>query len=182
MIIIFAGHHPAAPGASYNGFAEHDEAVRWIELISAFLDATIVIKGPVGALTMKTNYVNKRKPRIAMDLHFNSAVDGDGNRVGRGSETLYYPRSKDGEHVARFVQEHLCKVCPPDRGVKEGYYRMDPKFGPDWFLARTCCPAIIVEPDFIHRKEEIQQARTAGSEAIAIGLRNALNWLEGDKS
>lgn len=182
MIIIFAGHHPAAPGASYNGFAEHDEAVRWIDLIDAYLDPTICIKGPVGALTMKTNFVNKRQPRIAMDLHFNAAVNAEGEHVGRGSETLYYPGSKLGKSVADFVQTRLCTVCPPDRGIKEGYYRMDPKFGPDWFLARTSCPAIIVEPDFIHRKEEIQRARTAACEAIAVGLRNALKWLEGGET
>lgn len=177
MIIIFAGHHPASPGASYNGFAEHDEAVRWIELIDSYLD-DVVITGPIGTLNTKVNYVNKRNPHLTMDLHFNSAIDNSGHRIGSGSETLYCPGSVKGKGVAMIVQSKLGAVCAPDRGAKEGWYRADPKFGPDWFLVRTSCPAIIIEPDFIHRRDEIQTAHGDACIAIAAGLRAALMWLE----
>ena len=173
MIIIFAGHHLASPGASYNGFAEHDEAVRWIELIDSYLD-DVVITGPIGTLSVKINYVNKRNPHLAMDLHFNS----DDRRIGSGSETLYCPGSVKGENVATIVQSRLGAVCAPDHGAKEGWYRADPKFGPDWFLVRTNCPAIIIEPDFIHRRDEIQNTRGDACIAIAAGLRAAMAWLE----
>ncbi|KKL45821.1 hypothetical protein LCGC14_2351830, partial [marine sediment metagenome] len=35
MIIIFAGHHPRKPGACFEGFCEHDEALRWLAIIEA---------------------------------------------------------------------------------------------------------------------------------------------------
>jgi N-acetylmuramoyl-L-alanine amidase len=36
-----------------------------------------------------------------------------------------------------------------DRGVKEGWYKMDQANGPDYFLSATKCPSVIVEGYFL---------------------------------
>jgi N-acetylmuramoyl-L-alanine amidase len=159
MIFISAGHHPAAPGATFERFIEHDEAVIWAQQLVDEIgeNATLV---PTGTLQNKVDFINSRllNGDIAIEIHFNAAI-ANGQHVGRGSETLYYPGSEKGEKLAAIVQHCLATHYPPDRGVKEGWYRMDPKRGPDFFLARTKCPAIIIEPDFVHRFELIQEHR-----------------------
>ena len=60
MILLSAGHHPAAVGACYNGFCEHDEAVKWVDelnkLLTPRIDTMIV---PTGRLQSKIDYINK---------------------------------------------------------------------------------------------------------------------------
>lgn len=177
-IIIFAGHHPKKPGACWEGFCEHDEALRWLPLLRGFFAEEDLIIGPAATLRDKTDFVNERSPLLAIDLHFNSAPMKDGKPVGKGSETLYYPGSAKGKAAAEAVQAKLSKVFPPDRGVKEGYYRLDPKRGADWFLARTRCTALILEPEFVQRKAIIIERRAEGVEALAEGLRAALLLLD----
>lgn len=170
MIFLSPGHHPSKPGAVFNGFAEHDEAVRWVECLYAHLASGSAVKVPALPLTQKVPFINSRltPASIAVEVHFNAAKiwkDENGNdkvdegemvNVGRGCETLFFPGSVEGEELAIAVQTSMAGVLPPNRGVKEGWYRMDPKFGPDYFLEKTKCPSIIIEPEFIHRKELIQ--------------------------
>lgn len=177
-IIIFAGHHPTRPGASWYGFNEHDEALRWLVLLREFFEEEDLLIGPVGPLRNKTEFINNRQPVLCADLHFNSAPLGsDGEPRGEGCETLYYPGSERGKIAAEYVQNALSEVFQPDRGVKEGYYRMDPSRGADWFLARTKTTALILEPEFIHQKEKIVEKRKEGVEALALGLSAAVNDL-----
>ncbi|MDA3834721.1 MAG: N-acetylmuramoyl-L-alanine amidase, partial [Spirochaetales bacterium] len=66
-----------------------------------------------------------------------------------------------------------------NRGVKEGWYMMDPKNGPDYFLAETNCPAVITEFYFLDNAEE--RERYAGNvcfynniaERVSTGI---LSW------
>ena len=177
-IIIFAGHHPARPGASWNGFNEHDEAIRWLTLLREFFEEEDLIVGPIGTLRKKTEFINNRSPLLCVDLHFNSAPRGnDGEPQGEGCETLYYPGSDLGKQSAGLVQACLGGVFLPDRGSKEGYYRMDPSRGADWFLEKTKSTALIVEPEFIHHKEKIIEKRQQGVEQLALGLAAAVNAL-----
>lgn len=172
MIFVSAGHYPARPGAKHNGFDEHSEAVKWAERICEVLEERAK-SVPTGILREKVGFINKlaTEEDCAVEIHFNSfkvwedlnkngLIDDDELRAaGRGSETLYYPGSVVGKSLAEVCQNVLGKIFPPDRGVKEGWYRMNPKNGPDYFLAQTRCPAVILEPEFIHRRDEIQIRR-----------------------
>jgi N-acetylmuramoyl-L-alanine amidase len=180
-VIISAGHYPEKPGVCYEDFCEHAEAVKWAGEINGYLVSKGVpsLLAPTGVLSQKVEFINSRNPTLALEVHFNSfKVWKDANadgiidddelmNAGRGSETLYYPGSQKGVMFAHNVQERLAEHFQPDRGIKEGWYRMNPKNGPDFFLARTRCPAIIVEPDFIHRVDEIVSQRNTACIAIA---------------
>ncbi len=173
MICLSAGHHPTKPGACFGAFCEHDEAVRWVDIVCQIIGDD-AIRVPPGVLKDKVEFINARLPLLAVEIHFNAAVDADGNSVGQGCETLYYPNSEIGKDYAGIIQRHLAPVFPPDRGIKEGWYRMDPKRGPDYFLRKTRCPAIIVEPEFIHHRDTISQHRLAGCQALAEALREII--------
>ena len=181
MILISAGHHAARPGACFNGFCEHDEALRWVDQIVGLIgDNALAV--PAGVLREKVAFINARHADLAVEIHFNSAAvwkdknqngqvdEGEIERVGKGSETLYYPSSKKGKIAAETVQEAIGAIFEPSRGAKEGWFRMNPKNGPDYFLARTNCPAIIIEPEFINHKETIIELREQGCMAIASAL------------
>lgn len=163
MILISAGHHPEKPGACFEGFCEHDEAVRWVGLLCELLGEHKCVKVPTGGLKSKVAFINARAPTVALEVHFNS----DPTHAGRGSETLYYPGSEAGRALAERMQSALGALLPPDRGPKEGWYRMNRKFGPDYFLAKTKCTAIIVEPEFIHNMGIIRTNRQKACELIA---------------
>jgi hypothetical protein len=171
VIFISAGHYPSAPGAKYQRFIEHDEAVIWQKLICNILgDKCISV--PTGVLRTKADFINERVMNgdIAAEIHFNAATDSRGTNVGRGSETLYYPGSDKGKALAEACQSALEELFPPNRGAKEGYYRMDPARGPDFFLAKTKCPAVIVEPEFVHRFALITEKRVAAVDKLANAL------------
>jgi len=129
MIFISAGHHPASPGAKFERFIEHDEAVIWADKLNMKMEliSTLV---PPDTLQNKVDYINSRlmDGDIALEIHFNAARDNNNNPIGRGCETLYYPGSEKGKHIATLCQQALSVCFPPDRGVKEGWYRMDPAY------------------------------------------------------
>lgn len=188
IVAISAGHHKERPGASYRGttdkFVEHDEAVMWQKIVAAQFSPDEVFMVPPGTLPAKVLAINTI-PNVAcaVEIHFNAAIDNHGRHVGKGSETLYCPGSFQGLRLARLVQQELSEVFFPDRGFKEGWYRMDrpgiedyrgDKPGdevPDYFLKATKMPAIIVEPDFVHRYVLIRSQRFEGGEAIARGIK-----------
>ncbi len=172
MIMVSAGHHPYRKGASFNGFYEYDEAALWVPEIVRFLNG----KGmavPAGKLPEKVAFINSHDADMAVEVHFNSAMIG-GEPIGKGCETLYCPSSARGKALAQQVQDAIAPLFPPSRGIKEGWYQMNKDKGPDYFLVKTKCPAIIVEPEFIHRKEIIQRRRMEACEAIAGALLGAL--------
>lgn len=183
MIFVSAGHYPSKPGASHGSFTEYDEAAVWANRIVEILDEAVLV--PTGFLRQKAAFINARAPSLAIEIHFNSfKVWRDANRdglmtddeihaAGRGSETLYYPGSEKGKRFAEIVQTALASVFQPDRGIKEGWYRLNPDNGPDFFLAKTSCPAVIVEPEFIHRKGIIQDNREEACQRIASALQLA---------
>lgn len=173
-VAVSAGHYPGAPGAAFNGTAEWPEAMKYRDAIVAALGPR-AIAVPPGTLSMKLGFINSKHCDAALEIHFNS----DPGRKGRGSETLYTPGSLHGHQFAVLIQKKLAVLCPPDRGVKEGWYRMDAPGRKDYaedvegdeaidaFLARTNCPAVIVEPFFIHELDRIESARAAVCQAIA---------------
>ena len=193
MILLGAGHYPESPGACFppdnHAWCEHAEAVRWVTAIAHHLHLLEpVVIYPTGLLTKKVAFINEQNPTLAVEIHFNS----DPSRQGKGSETLYAQGSAKGKIIAGMVQGTLGSMLAPNRGVKEGWYRMD-KPGhedfpgdvegdekPDYFLAYTACPALIVEPEFMHNREIIEANRDAVCEVLAGSLHAAAKFLRGE--
>lgn len=186
QILLSAGHYPERPGASYRGHTEHAEALLWQEI----LGNTLIEKGisttfvPIGTLVEKVQYINSQdRVAAAIEIHFNAAVVD----TAKGCETLHFPGSGKGYSLAGYIQDQLAGVFPPSRGVKEGWWRMDfpgQEDYPgdiegdevvDYFLRRTYCPSVIVEPEFIHNIETIKAKRREGCEGIAFGIKK---WLD----
>jgi len=186
MILISAGHHKKAKGATFGKFNEYDLAVAWADNIVYILNHggdKRCIRVPNGTLKEKTYFINAvPEKNIAVEIHFNSAQmwkdqnangvvdDGEMVHVGRGSETLYYAGSKKGKKAAEMMQDALSKVFPPNRGAKEGWYQMNPAKGMDYFLAKTNCVSLIIEPEFIDNIETLIKNMDTGCHAIANGL------------
>lgn len=180
MLMISAGHHQGAQGARFNEYTEWREARQWRDLLASNL-AHIAIPVPTGTLRQKVEFINRGQPTAAVEVHFNSAIVR-GRHVGQGCETLHYPGSVRGQWLAHLVQSALAPIFPPDRGIKEGWHRMDrpgivdyhgDKDGDEtinYFLRETRCPAIIIEPEFIHNIELIQTQRVFACAAIAEAL------------
>ena len=184
MILISAGHHPNKAGACYEDFCQFDEAARWAKLIVEYIGDDKALLVPFGVLKDKVAFINERAAgSVAIEIHFNSAKiwedlnkngvrdDGEMKNVGNGALTLHYPNSVKGIELAINVQETMQSIFGKHwNGVMEGYYRMNPKFGIDYFLAKTNCPSIIIEPEFIHHKELIQSNREVACFNIAQTL------------
>lgn len=180
MIVLAPGHDASAKGASYHGFTEHDEALRWVDITANFLRGYLPVRVVHGKLAEKIAAVNAygHEVLLACEIHFNS----DESKRQGGSETLYCPGSTAGRAAAEFVQKELAGVFPPSRGVKEGWFRQDAPGRLDYpgdvdgdeavlaFLRQTRCPAIIVEPEFIYNWSIIEERRMAGCHALGRGL------------
>ena len=188
MIFISAGHHETAKGASYTNnsytVTEYDLTVKWADLIASILGADC-LRVPNGTLREKVSYINERcyKNDVAIEVHFNSFKiwkdanengvidDSELHAAGRGCETLYYPDSKTGKAAAIIVQASMAQTLSPDRGVKEGWFRMSKARGADFFLAQTKCnKSLIVEPEFIDNIKEINNNMHGACYAIASSL------------
>lgn len=194
MIAIGAGHYPQDPGAIFppplpdgslpnNAVFEHDLAVLWTSIIAEeiekFTPVVIVKPGWLGDKVRMINAFKGVEPvYLAAEIHFNSDV----RRMSRGSETLYFPGSAAGKCAAETVQRTLGKVFPPNRGPKEGWFRMDrpghvdypgDKEGDekvDFYLKKTRMTSLIIEPEFIHNRVTLDRLRDVGCKAIAQAL------------
>ena len=168
MILLSAGHHPLAKGATYNEHNEHDEAVLWIDEIAGLIRVLFPVDVvPTGNVSAKVAWINSQpSATLACELHFNSDV----SKRQKGSETLYCPGSPIGEAAAGIVQAALGGIFPPSRGVKQGWYQGDKKNGPIGYLKTTKCPALILEPEFIYNIGVIQERRHPACAAIAEAL------------
>lgn len=177
-VFLAAGHHPTARGASFEDFNEHDEATLWCADIAARDESVMLV--PTGTLKEKARWINERARLgdLAVELHFNSAVNAAGEHVGAGSVTLYYPGSDSGRRLAEAMQAQLSGVFPPDRGVVEGWYRGDKTRGVYYFLEHVRVPAVILEPEFVHRKDLIRARMKQGCDAIIDALKSELSTRE----
>jgi len=181
---ISAGHNKNSQGASFGEFTEFTETLYWAKKIVAHIgdDAILV---PSGKLSEKVAFINDNidGDSIAAEIHFNSAkiwedlnkdgiVDEDEMKnVGRGALTLHYPNSKTGISLATDIQNTMKPFYGTHwNGVMAGYYRMNPKNKVDYFLSETHCPAIIIEPEFIHHKDLIHEHREVACFNIAQTL------------
>lgn len=186
MILLSAGHTPEAPGACAGSFCEHAEAMEWVKRIAWQLrhdmEVQVIPSAPLAAKVREINDAHARRPaHLAVEIHFNS----DPGHAGKGSETLYCPGSVKGKRAADIVQRRLGAIMLPDRGVKEGWYRMDRPGHVDYvgdvdgdekidyFLKATDPVAIIIEPEFIHNRQMIHAYRDLACVEIAFGINLA---------
>lgn len=190
MILIGAGHYPTEPGAVFppsgtlsNSFVEHDVAASWVPLIAQKIEdyIPVAIVSPQwlgGKVRFINEYVGVESVHLTAELHFNS----DPSHKGRGCETLYCPRSVKGKRAAETMQRYLGSLITPDRGAKEGWYRMDlpghvdypgdvegdEKI--DYYLKVTNMTALIIEPEFLHNRITIERIKDAACKTIAQAL------------
>jgi hypothetical protein len=59
---------------------------------------------------------------------------------------------------------------------------MEPKNGPDYFLAKTNCTALIIEPEFIDNIDILAENQDECCEAIASALIGAELLIKKEKS
>ena len=188
-ILISAGHHSQAQGAQWKGYTEWQETTIWRDMIVQEL-GEVAIAVPDGGLREKVAFINSHDPAFAVEIHFNSAIV-NGEHVGEGCETLMYPGSIKGRRLAETLQGAQYQLFQPYRGVKEGWHRQDRPGVVDYqgdvdgdetinyFLRKTKCPAVILEPDFIHfMLEKIQPNRKAASLVLSSAMLVALDDLE----
>ena len=168
LIAISAGHYPARQGVKNSETTEWREAMVWASVIARNLPG-LGYMVPTGTLREKVGYINQFKDtKLAVEIHFNDLTDG--HDAVRGSESLYYPGSEKGKRAAEMVQDRLGIIFSPNRGAKEGWYRLNPENGPDFFLAQTNCPAIIVEMGFFDHIVELRQQMGAACLIVARAL------------
>jgi hypothetical protein len=168
VIFVSAGHYPRVPGVWWRGIREHDECVPWMGALARLLPNSVIV--PTGPLQDKIAWVNARArfEDIVVEVHLNAAPSGQ----PRGSETLHFPGSIRGKHLAELIQSRLAYAFSPNRGAKPGYVQGDPDRGILALLKRTRCTSVIVEPEFIYWPEHYRGSREAGCAAIAGALRD----------
>jgi N-acetylmuramoyl-L-alanine amidase len=196
IVMLSAGHYPAAPGACWpptgeNRFCEHAEAALWVGQIGNLVRNQFpVVEVPTGPLEDKVAWMNAyRIPdghRVALsaEIHFNS----NEARRGSGCEVLYYPGSKRGQRAAQLIQDGMA-VIYRDRGVQEGWYRGDKPGRIDYvgdvdgdekllaFLSPPRFPSVIIEPEFIFNQAVIETTRNDACALIAEAIIKFCNTL-----
>ena len=161
-------HNTLEPGAcSDAGVCENALSAGWTHACALYLrrmgHEVLVISRD--SLEDKVDAVNEYDPDAALEIHFNSNINAS------GAETLFYPGSSSGRVLAGVVQSALVsRLQRFDRGVKEGWYQANPAKGPLYFLKKTGCPSVIIEPEFIYNDRWIKAHIHDGGETIALAL------------
>lgn len=189
IVMLSAGHYPGAHGACWPAdgdgrVCEHELARSWVGQIALMVREQFpVVEVPAVRLEDKIAWLNAyRAPdghrvALAAELHFNS----NDQRRGSGAETLYYPGSKRGKAAAEAIQRRLAQLYR-DRGVQEGWYRMDSPGRIDYpgdvagdervdfFIRGVPFPAVIIEPEFIFNQAVLEATRNDACTLIAQGI------------
>lgn len=190
-IAISAGHNPGKPGATSGNKTEYSETV----IMAAFAIQHLQRHGHqafligTGPLQNKVSQINNMGVDCAIEIHLNKA-----GGVGHGCETLYCPGSKSGKSLAKAVHGILFEATGnKDRGIKPGWYRMDQPGVEDYpgdvdgdevkdyFLEKTNCPAIIIEPYFIDTEDKMFSDQPWLAEKIGMAIKLGLENWKGDK-
>lgn len=175
-VILCGGHHIDAVGATNEfGESEFPETRLWADTILRHLHilgigVTVIASAPISGklITVNSKVHHSTLDCIYVEVHFNSSAS---SKQPSGFETLYCPNSIEGEELASIVQDAMATVMTgKNRGIKEGYYQLDPKKGIDAMLEKTACPAIIIEPEFVQHFDLIRELREPCCEAIAQAL------------
>lgn len=172
-VAISIGHRPARPGYKIKHNSEYSELAPLAGYIIQMLSQKSILAYMIGTgiLQNKVAHINKLHVDLAIELHLNAGG-------GHGAETLYCPGSKTGKLPAQKIQDQIVLLGMRDRGIKEGWYwgGNNPGTKPDYFLKKTNCPAVIVEPYFLDNSSE-RRAYTGNSEFYKLLANMVVNGI-----
>ena len=119
----------------------------------------------------RVKMINETKPVLTVSIHQNSYEDPEIH----GAQVFYYSHSREGEAVAKILQESLQEIDPENHRqakANETYY----------LLRRTKVPTVIVECGFLTNPEEAEKLsgeeyQEQVAEAVAKGIAKCLEYL-----
>lgn len=182
IITSNGGHSYKAPGASADGFKEHEQTrlcnKAFIKAMKkrgvAVIDTTSDAKNKYAVLqeqVAKANRVNGGKKQLDLSFHLN-ASDGKGH----GTEVYYY--SDDAKPLAAALSRAISKKLGlTDRGAKQGKDL--------YFLRKTKATALLVEVCFIDNPDDMRalvKKREVAMEAVADVVAARMKPLSTDSS
>jgi len=176
-VVLSVGHHKDKKGKvspHYPQFNEYDVATAVLKDVAVELKKLGCAASVVsGKLPSKVVSINKKSPKLAVELHFNAdsdhtdPMDRDSSR-GHGCCVMYYPnslvRSRQAAGASRSIADTL---SIRDNGGQEGWYWGDGTV-PDYFLAKTKCPSFILEPFFMDNEAEVKQFLVGGRHNMVV--------------
>lgn len=170
-IFLNAGHGGCDPGAvSKNGLKEKDVAKRICEILADRLQHSgysVILFQEQNSFTEVSKAENKSGADVFISVHCNSFSSNSAN----GVETLYYPTSVKGKHLAECIQTGLLKTT--------GLFNRGCKMRRDLHVLRaTKAPAVLVETAFISNPKEEKLLRDKPemfAEGILQGIKNYIN-------
>lgn len=170
-IFLNAGHGGCDPGAvSKNGLKEKDVAKRICEILADRLQHSgysVILFQEQNSFTEVSKAENKSGADVFISVHCNSFSSNSAN----GVETLYYPTSVKGKHLAECIQTGLLKTT--------GLFNRGCKMRRDLHVLRaTKAPAVLVETAFISNPEEEKLLRDKPemfAEGILQGIKNYIS-------
>ena len=161
-ICIDPGHGGADPGAVSGNVKEKDLNLAIAQKLLLLLynkghDIIMTRSNDIAvSLYERANKANNFNADIFVSIH-NNAVSDEGVQ---GTETLFYPGSKQGERLARLVQDELVKKLQrPDRGIKPRRNLV--------VLKCTTMPAILAECAFLSNPTERKLLQDSGFQHLA---------------
>ena len=125
----------------------------------------------IGDLKERVRIMNESKADLAVSIHQNSYHE----ESVFGAQVFYYIHSREGEAVAKILQESLQEIDPENHRrakANETYY----------LLRRTKVPTVIVECGFLTNPEEAEKLsgeeyQEQVAEAVAKGIAKCLEYL-----
>ena len=101
----------------------------------------------------KITFINTVKANIAVEIHHNA----HSIPTVRGAEVIYHPGSKKGEVLADYILTEIRQEGFETNGVKEGWYRYNPKLGKFYaFTSKIWSPAVIVECGYMTNEKDLE--------------------------
>lgn len=168
IVFLSAGHGGSDPGACAYGMKEKDINLQIMlacrdELkrhgLKVVCSRTKDENDPVG---QEVKEANKSKADIAVSFHTNAGK-------GDGSETYYFPTSKNGEKLAKLCEKHTKAIGQNSRGIKDGKHL--------YFIKNTNTTAVLCECAFIDNDKDNNIIDTK-AEQKAFGVAYAKAILE----
>ena len=173
QVILDAGHGGSDPGKiGLNNLLEKEK------ITAEFTRKEDKGLGTTGGGSKKTEdmqarvkMINETKPVLTVSIHQNSYEDPEIH----GAQVFYYSHSREGEAVAKILQESLQEIDPENHRqakANETYY----------LLRRTKVPTVIVECGFLTNPEEAEKLsgeeyQEQVAEAVAKGIAKCLEYL-----
>lgn len=203
-IVICPGHYPERPGAvnKKHGLNEHQEATKVVHELHKLLETSgheVFIR--TGRLSYKVREINRLRPDLALDIHFNADADhldpeDLNDDRGTGCMVMFCPKAKSYEDPeppserqkqASTMSEIISNTLGvKDHGARPGWYwgSLDSKGYPkkkDYFLTHTICPAFIPEPLYIDNNRDCEEWLLSNKhDVIARGISEAIETIKGE--